>query len=208
VADKLEIWNEALILIGERTLASLTEDREPRRVLDTVYTNALQHCLEAGQWNFATHTFSVAADSGSPTLIPGWSYRFTKSEHWLRTIAVSASSTFNPPLNDYADEQSYWWANVTPLYIRMVNNSSNYGRNLLLWPKTFTRYVEAHLALLICERLTQSSTKYDRIEKIEKRRLQDALAKDAMNEPTKYLPQGSWVSSRGHSVRNRDPKIA
>jgi hypothetical protein len=36
-ASKLKLYNDALGILGERRLASLTENREPRRVLDEVW---------------------------------------------------------------------------------------------------------------------------------------------------------------------------
>ena len=34
--DQLSLYNNALTVLGERKIASLTENREPRRVLDDV----------------------------------------------------------------------------------------------------------------------------------------------------------------------------
>ena len=45
--DKLSVYNNALILIGERTLTALTENREPRRLLDSSFDfDAINYCLE------------------------------------------------------------------------------------------------------------------------------------------------------------------
>ena len=34
---RLQLYNSALLLLGERNLASLSENREPRRLLDHVW---------------------------------------------------------------------------------------------------------------------------------------------------------------------------
>ena len=44
---KLSLYNDTLQLLGERRLASDTEDREPRYDLDSLYDNgAVDYCLE------------------------------------------------------------------------------------------------------------------------------------------------------------------
>ena len=45
MASKLSIYNGALRAIGERRLASLTEDRASRRELDDAYDDVVANCL-------------------------------------------------------------------------------------------------------------------------------------------------------------------
>jgi hypothetical protein len=58
---RLGLYNDALTLhLGERRLAGITENTEPRRILDAAWDRSGQpdggpiHCLELGYWNFAT----------------------------------------------------------------------------------------------------------------------------------------------------------
>lgn len=201
MATKLGVYNDALELIGERALSSLTENREPRRVLDGRYDSALNYCLEAGFWNFAMRSVEIAADD-AVTPAFGYVYAFEKPDDWLRTAALSDSETFATPLRYYVDEGSYWYSDVTPMYVRYVSNGATYGLDLTRWPETFTRYVVTHLAAEICERLTQNSSKLDELRRLEKRRLADAKAKDAINDPVGRVPTGSWVLSRGAHRRH------
>jgi hypothetical protein len=45
-------------------------------------------------------------------------------------------------------------------------------------------------------RLTQSDAKYQRVYQIMRERLSDARSKDAMQNPTKFPPMGTWARSR------------
>lgn len=195
MTDKLSVWNGALVMIGERTLASLTENREPRRVLDTVWPMALRYVLEQGFWNFAMRSAAIEYD---PNISPsfGYSFAFEKPSDWIRTAALSAEATFRDPLRDYVDEAGYWWSNTDPIYVRYVSDDIQYGGDLSRWPATFHRYVESHLASLLCERLTQNSSKLDDLRKIERARLTDARSKDAMADPPGVMPLGQWVRAR------------
>src|SRR3546814_10721056 len=79
-ATQLSLYNGALRLCGEAKLANLTEDREPRYVLDDVWDDgALRHCLQQGLWNFAMRT--VEAEY-SPSVEPSFGFRraFDRSE--------------------------------------------------------------------------------------------------------------------------------
>jgi hypothetical protein len=196
MATKLGVYNDALELIGERSLSSVSENREPRRVLDGRYDSALNYCLEAGYWNFAMRSVEFTADTVVEPPF-GFTYAFEKPSDWIRTAALSDSETFMTPLRHYVDEGDYWFADITPIYVRYVSNGATYGLDLTRWPETFTRYVVAHLAAEICERLTQNSSKLEELRRLEKRRLADAKAKDAINDPVGRVPTGSWVLSRG-----------
>ena len=194
MATKLSLYNGALEDLDERRLASLTEAREPRRVLDDFYDSTVKYCLEQGYWNFAMR--AVQADSSSsitPTF--GYQYAFTKPEDFVRLYAMSSEPTMRQPLLEFVDEPALWYANVDPLYVKYVSDDTAYGMDLSLWPDTFTNYVELRLALKACKRITGKSASDDLV-KAEKRALADARSKDAMNEPPGQMPAGTWVRSR------------
>ena len=58
-ASRLQIYNDALLLLGQRGIATLDVNEEGRRLLDTVWNGAgvgaggVEACLEQGQWKFA-----------------------------------------------------------------------------------------------------------------------------------------------------------
>jgi hypothetical protein len=195
MATKLGLYNSAFRLIGDGSIASLSEDAERRRRLDEIYTDSLYYCLEQGYWNFAKRTIEASdVPSVEPTF--GYAYAFTLPDDWIRTFMVSADPTFAFPLRHHEAEHGYWYADVTPLYVMYSSKDATYGMDLGSWPLTFTKYVEAHLAAEICDALTQGASKEESLRKLEFRRLRDAQSKDAMNEPTKAPPLGQWARSR------------
>lgn len=200
MTDQLSIYNAALRHIGERELASLTENREPRRVLDGVWDDDfVDTCLEQGYWNFATRAIKITY---SPSVEPpfGYRYAFDVPNDHVRTAAVCSDEYFNSPVLGYTTEGEYWFCDLQELYIKYVSNDNAYGMDYSLWPKSFTRWVELYLASLICERLTQNASKQERLMKRAKRALIDARSKDAMEEATTFMPPGSWSRSRSARV--------
>lgn len=197
MATILGVWNAALREIGERNLTDTGEGVEAARVLADVYNDVVTDCLTEGQWNFATRTVMVESDTGvTPAFGP--QEVFAKPDDWLRTTALSAEEELQTPLERYLDDVDYWSADVTPIYVRYISNSADWGFNLANWPRAFTRFVELSLALRVCERLSQNQSKWDRLADQVKEAKRKALSQDAMNEAQpKYSPMGSWNAARG-----------
>lgn len=196
MATQLGLYNAALTEVGDRALASLDENREPRRVLDTVYADTVRDCLEQGQWNFALRSVRLDADD-DVTPAFGFAHVFDKPDDWVRTAGLSASETFAPPLARYHDEAGVWAADMTPIYVRYVSSGGAYGFNLAGWPRSFARLAELSLALRVAKRLTQSGTLTGRLTRDVREALKVALNRDAMNEaPPRLRPPGAWTRAR------------
>jgi len=205
MATKLGLFNGALLMLGERSLATLTENREPRRLLDIVWDGGgVRTCLEAGIWNFAVRAARIEYD---PSAEPGFGFdrAFTKETDWVRTSIVSADEYFNPmKAYQFADETDYWYSNIETLYVKYVSDGGDYGNNLAIWPESFARYVEAYMAVRIGNKLTRSGTMVQTLKDDLKRLRDSALSKDAMNEGTQFAPEGSWNRARrGYGRRDR-----
>lgn len=207
--SKLSLYNGALRELGEGKLASLSENREPRRVLDSMWdADAVKTCLAAGQWNFATNSIEL---SYSPSVTPafGYTYAFDKPENWVRTVGMCSDERFTSPLLHYQDEGAYWYADLDPIYVRYVDSGTSFGLDYSKWPANFTRYVETWLAARICMALTQNQGKRDGLEQLAEVWLVKAKSTDAMDEATKFMPTGTWTrartdrGNRERGVRNR-----
>ena len=202
MTSKLSVYNAALLILGERKLASLTEAREPRRALDDAWDSAEKYCLEAGFWNFAMR--AVQADSSaSVTPTFGYQYAFTKPSDFRRTYVASINATLDPPLLSYADEPNFWYADCDPLYVKYVSDDAAYGGDLSLWSESYADYVATRLAVKTCKRITGKQPDEDMF-RLEKRALAIARSKDAMDEPPGFPPRGTWVRSRSGNWSDRN----
>lgn len=204
MTSKLEVYNLSLIHLGERRLASLSEDRGPKRELDSVWDASVRYCLEGGMWNFAKRVVSI---DKSTDVVPefGYTNAFEKPDDWIRTMRVAEHDRFDPPLLDVQDEAGVWYANCDPLYVEYVSNGEDYGGNLSKWQESFADYVALRLAQLTCVPITSSEEKIDRINRAALKALKVARARDAMNQPPGFPPQGTWVTSRT-AGRSRLPR--
>lgn len=193
---RLQIYNGALRILGERRLASLTENREPRRVLDDVWDdNAVPHCLEEGDWKFARRTAKMQADPGITTQF-GANQAFALPADYVRLSGVWQDEYFNVPLTQYAIEAGIFYSNLPTVYFSYVSNDPAYGMNLAAWPDSFNDFVEAHFAAEAALRITGDKDKLALANAAKKEARKDALNRGALEGPTVFPPQGTWVSSR------------
>lgn len=196
MTSKLALYNGALREVGERKLSGLTENREPRRLLDSVWDNdAVKTCLAAGLWNFATNTIELTY---SPSVEPSFGYRraFNKPENWVRTVAMCEDEYQKVPLLHYKDEGAYWYSDLDTIYVSYVDSGTTFGLDYSKWPANFTRYVESWLAARICMPLTQNQSKRDGLERDAEVWLTKAKSTDAMDDATAFPPPGTWSRAR------------
>lgn len=210
---RLKIYNGALLLCGEKRLAALTEEREPRRLLDEVWDNdGVRYCLEQGDWQFARRSQQVEYD---PSTEPpfGWLRAFNKPTDWVSTQAVASDPYFRNPLSDrqYGDEVDFWFADLDTIYVSYVSDAVNYGADMSKWPQSFCDYVDAYFASKVILRLTSDKQKLQFLlgtpGKMDGgelgRRLKVAKNRAAMTKGTKIPAEGGW--NRARHGRTRGP---
>lgn len=203
--SKLGIWNDALRMIGEHRLTSLTEDTEARYVLEDAWADAKTFVFTEGLWNFATVTGTLTANVAL-TPIPGFTYAFDKPTYWLRTITVSSNSLFDVEAL-YRDEANKLYANVSTLYIRYISSEKSADGDIANWPSAFAKLMAAYLANICANRISGSKSDADGLKALYKEYLASAKNKDALDQSQIYFAPGSWVRAlRGsNSKRDRGP---
>lgn len=202
--SRLQLYNDALLLCQERSLANLTENREPRYLLDQVWdNNGVQTCLEEANWYFAMRSVQLDPD---PSVSPpfGYPYAYSKPTDWLLTDNVASDEFFRMPLTRYVDEAGYWYTDIAILYVRYVSNDAGYGQNMALWPQSFVEFAAAHFADKVVRKLSTSAELVKEIIDLRKKRLLIAKSKSARAEPTKFPAPGTWSMSRQRGNNRRD----
>ncbi len=204
MTTRLLMYNEALQLCGERSIDDLTENREPRYLLDHVWDNGgVDTCLADGQWKFALRTVLLDYDPNL-TIDFGFKRPYAKPSDWVITSAITSDEYFNTPLLRYVDEAGYWYADIDQMYVKYVSNDATYGGDLSAWPQTFGDFVASHFASKIVQKLTSDKQKRADVLMERKERLKIARSRDAMADPTKFPPEGGWNSSRRRGGSRRD----
>lgn len=199
--DRLKLYNGALMICGQRQLASLSENVEGRHLLDNVWNDGgIDFCLSQGQWRFAIRAQLL---DYSTSITPDFGLRraFEKSTDWILTSAVCQDEYFKVPLLQYTDEAGVLYSDLDQIYVKFVSNDTGYGGNLALWPPSFTEYVKHYFAAKIIGKLSADETRraalLTRRTGLLDQSLENARNRDAISEPTRFLPSGSWARARG-----------
>ena len=152
---QLDLYNDALFILGERELATITEDVEPRHVLDQVWTKSRDYILGQGHWKFAQR---LSKFDYSSTVTPafGFNRAFEKPTDFIRTSRFCSDEFFFSPFDQYAEEKGFWYAELDSVYVQYVSNDTSYGYDYSLWPESFTYFVAAYLAYRARRRIMPS----------------------------------------------------
>jgi hypothetical protein len=196
MTTKLTIANGAMRLLRERALTQneLTNgSREPARIFNDIWADGgLNACLEAGQWKFAKRTVMLDATTDMEGDF-GYANVFEKPEDFVRVIGIWSDEMLRTPLEDYREEGGFWYASLETIFVSYVSNDASFGGDYSLWPQSFVKFVHAHFAAEVAGPLAD---KGDELMKVRKMFLSAALSTDAMADPTRYPPAGSWVRAR------------
>ena len=197
---RLKIYNGALLLCGEQQLASLSENREPRHLLDLVWNDdGVRFCLEQAQWHFAMRASRLDYE---PSIAPDWGFQraFTKPTDWVETSGVWQDEFMRAPLLDYADEVMYWFCDLDEIFVKYVSDDVTYGMDFAKWPETFTEYVKTFFASKIIRKLPGGADKVDDIVHPKTGALARALSiaknRAAMVLPATFPTRGTWTAAR------------
>lgn len=199
------LYNNALLLCGERSISTLSDATEPRRLLDQVYnTEGIQKCLEHAQWRFATRSAQLDYD---PDIDPSFGYAraFPHPSDYRGFVAVCQDEFFREPLLQYNDEAGHLYADLDTIYLRYVSDDNAYGMNINDWPGWFEDYVAAVFAQKICLKLTTGTeARFKVVEAELKSRKLTALNENTRSEPARFPPPGRWTRARHDNRSSRD----
>jgi hypothetical protein len=197
MATKLGTYNKVLIALGDAVpLASLSENRLARRVLDQVWDNGVvNYCLEQGFWSFATRSTKI---SFSTTIIPsfGFKYAFEIPSDFCAINGVWIDEKFNCPLEIYDLEAGVLYADYDNIYLKYVSNASTYGGDLARWSDAFSDFVASRMAFEAEPLITASLNINMKLDKSQQVAKLHALNLDKRNKAKQKVPVGAWVNAR------------
>lgn len=209
-ATRLSLYNDALLLCGERALSNLSEDTEPRRLLDQLWSDqGVDMCLEEAQWEFAMRSVRIDYDTG---ITPDFGYHraFDKPTDWILTSSVCMDEFFRVPLLRYVDEVGFWYSDLDTIYVRYVSNDSTYGMDLSKWPPSFKEFVASHFASRMILKITNDEARLRLFinpenpeHSVRGRALLRAKSRCAMASPTTFPARGQWGLSRNRGISKR-----
>jgi hypothetical protein len=195
-ADQLDIYNGALLMLGSRKLASLSEEVESRRVLDQIWdNNGVKRTLQHGWWKHAMRTVQITYDPDF-TASFGFTYSFDIPTDLVRLYSLCSDEFYTTPLNVYQDDGSRWYCDLQEIYVRYVSDGDDYGMDCSKWPESFREYVEGYFALKAVKRITDAKVDADDLKEEVRKLKVRAKSEDALREATGWTVPTGWQVAR------------
>ena len=176
-STKLGIYNDALVLLGERALATDTEDREPRYDLDNLYDNGgVDYCLETVKPRYASKVIQLTGVT--PTLVTGYAWELTLPATFVALVEIYADGKLEQPITKFYREAGKILIDFQTPFVRYVDDFATSG--LTNMPPSFARVVSAYFARELAVKFDPDS--YGDIDKELQARIQLSDAIEKSNE--------------------------
>lgn len=179
--SKLGIYNEALSIIGERPLTTISDAVETRYALDAAWDNgAVDYCLDLIKPKFATLTAKLTS-YGTDT--DHGFYTFALPASYVSLVGVYQDSTLDRPSDRYFIEARKLVCPYTTAYVRY--NADNTiaipsGTDFTLLTPAFVRVLSAYLAQEMAHIFRSDAV--ETAKGLFAGRVKDAIASDQMVE--------------------------
>ena len=185
MATKLSLYNDALQLLGERRLATDTEDREPRYDLDSLYDNgAVDYCLELVKPKYASTL--VQLTSVAPTAVTEFTNQsplpadfIAMSEKVDGTPELYRDGRLESPITRFYREDNYLLSDEADPYLRYIKAHTD--PQLANMTTSFARVVSSYLARELAWKYDPDSE--EQIQTKMEQRVEAARSIQGSNEP-------------------------
>ena len=188
MATATDVCNAALIKIGEKRITSAgfaTPTNERERVCSEHYERLRDAELRKNVWNFAIKRAVLSEDASAPTG-EDYTVRYALPSDYIRMIELYET-------DDYQIENGYILCNVdSTLNIRYVYKVTVVNS----FDPLFYDALACRIALELCDRITQKRAKRSEIIEEYKAFMLTAAQVDAIENPTRALPEDDWIMVR------------
>lgn len=180
MATVLGIYQEALRILADVRLATVSDVAESRLLLDDSYADARDYVQTQAWWQFAMTTTSVTTTT---TPAAGYAYAATVPSTWLAVHSAGTvlNGTFIPL--DYRIDGTVLSFNTTPLSVRAVARHSTEAG----WPPLFAMTLAAFLAFQVGKRITGDGNALGQIWQVYQGRLNEARSQICAEDPLRYM---------------------
>lgn len=194
MASETDIANGALTLLGASKITSIDSATEQNAIICTVFfDNSRDALIRKYQPRFATKRTSLTAHVTAPTF--GRARAFDLPADYLAMLPPYPEDNLEA-LDWIREGAQILTDDASPLLIRYTAQITT----TTLFDILFVKMLEAYLAMEMCEKITQSNSKYDRVKDIFLMAEEACRRANAFESVNPLPPEDSWVNARhGHT---------
>lgn len=183
---KVEICNQALNLIGARSIQSFGEGTETARRCASLYDLSRQSLLRMHPWSFAKKRMQLAPSAVKPTF--GYSNAFPLPSNFIRILDTG--------LDEYEVEGGHILANTTLINLVYITDEDNES----CWDSLFSECMVLYLANKLCKPISGSQSEADSAWQKLQNTLKQARAINGQERPSQDFSANYYPRLLG--VRN------
>jgi hypothetical protein len=187
MSSSIEICSNALLLLGDKPIASFAENNDRTRIVSNIYEMKRDKVLRLNDWKCARKRVILSPDATAPAF--EWGYRFLLPDDWLRTVMVGPS---REDQDDYETEGRYLLMNTGTCYLTYTYRNENEATWDALLIDVMTEVMKAALAYPI----TKSTSKQATEEEIVRQAMITARGVDAQDNPPETFGDAPILSNR------------
>jgi len=202
VASKIEIFNRALVILGEARVAAPTQDAKGAREQLAIWDTTRRSLLESYRWSFAMRRVGLAPLAASPAF--GFTLQFLLPPDYLRLdfvedffVGIGSVDLRLGGEDPYSVEGSTGGMIIlsdlaNPLnirYIADVTTTTHYNA-------TFTEALAAKLALDAGWSITKNKTAVGKAQDAFNTAISTAWRVQAIERPPEQQPDTPWATVR------------
>lgn len=198
MTTKIQIINDALVLLGQPTVAALTDTSTWFKRASNQYPGVVRNLLERHPWNFPAACVQLQRLAEEP--VSAYQYAHSKPSDFLRINRVAPN---NDPRDanyyDYGDEGGKILSDYEETFLWYISNKwlTKEGD----FPQVFADAVAAEIRARVAPNATKSDRKQESAVAFALRQLKAAKNFDASQKPFQKNPPGKWSRARRIGTR-------
>ncbi len=184
MASEVDIVNNALILLGELTIIAISATTKAGRIFLNIYDGKRDWLLREYEWKFATRRVTLAPDVATPDF--EFDKQFTLPADYLKFIEIY------PNTIKYRLEKNKILCNETVLYIKYTQRITDPNE----YDSSFKEAFAALLARESCFSITDSNTKYSKMDEAFEDRVNTAKFQGSIEDDLEAIQANDWLNQR------------
>ena len=197
-SDDVEVANEALTLLGETAITTLTENSDRARAMNRLYTPTLDQALRSHDWNFARMRAVLGRLQATPEFGYSYMYQLPQQPLCLRVLTTNLDADEAWEIETYqtADETAQYRVILTDAsaieirYIARVTSPT-------LWDSLFADAMVHELARRAAYAITRNATLVETLRGAAELKWRQARSVDGLeSRPLRRLASTSFTDIR------------
>lgn len=194
MSSKLEICNEALVLLGEMPINDINGTDAKAVKARALWDITRDELLRMHEWSFATRRVQLQLDAATPS--HGFDYAYPLPSDCLRVLSVTEGEDETQDMSTdrlfYKIEYGEVLTSVEGPYLRYISRVEETGR----FDSSFSGCMASRLAMKLGLALTKSPQIVQAMAQLAQQRLYEARSVDNRESGISTFKRHSWEDAR------------